>query len=34
MTPRGNKDCYDCLVGIYGEDEKVVYDEHYIQYVI
>lgn len=26
ITPRGNKDYYDYLVGIYGEDEKVVYD--------
>lgn len=26
ITPRGNKDYYDYLVGIFGEDEKVVYD--------
>lgn len=26
ITPRSNKDYYDYLVGIYGEDEKVVYD--------
>lgn len=26
ITPRGNKDYYDYLVGIYGEDERVVYD--------
>lgn len=26
ITQRGNKDYYDYLVGIYGEDEKVVYD--------
>ncbi len=26
ITPRGNKDYYDYLVGLFGEDEKVVYD--------
>lgn len=26
LTPRNNKDYYDYLTGIYGIDEKVVYD--------
>ena len=26
LTPRNNKDYYDYLTGIYGEDEKVVFD--------
>lgn len=26
LTPRNNKDYYDYLTGIYGEDEKIVYD--------
>lgn len=26
LTPRNNKDYYDYLTGIYGMDEKVVYD--------
>lgn len=32
LTPRNNKDYYDYLTGIYGIDEKVVYDRR--QYTI
>ena len=30
LTPRNNKDYYDYLTGIYGIDEKVVYDRRHI----